>query len=190
MNTTSPPSATSASKSASNPMHSAQSSGFATGMPGGGPSSTNFGVESSTTVPHANQSSRSAASEPSSSSGIGAGSSGPIGGNETIRRDYAGGHSGSSATTGAHHNGPLKSTLGNSSTSTRSDVSQHGSHSNPGLHGQDLTGHNPGFGDKLAGTATKLVGKATGDSKKVIEGETRKEDRKEGLQAAKAEGAL
>jgi len=44
--------------------------------------------------------------------------------------------------------------------------------------------------DKFTGTAETLMGKVTGDSRKVIEGQTRKTEGKEGLQAAKAEGAI
>lgn len=49
-------------------------------------------------------------------------------------------------------------------------------------------GRSPGIGDKLAGTAAALVGKAKKNPQKVTEGEMRRDEGKKGIQEAEAEG--
>ncbi|GAA5936083.1 uncharacterized protein JCM15063_002703 [Sporobolomyces koalae] len=189
--------------SAAVPLRKAESSGFATGLPGG----------QSSTATGASRAGGSDGYDSHAATGLGSSSSREAHTNQP-------GHLGSASVTGRDH--ALNNSLHNASSSNPSvSGSQQGSsphsgaprtehtnsstsaHSGPtnGTHHEantktgpgfshDATGAHAGVADKIAGSVEKLVGKATKDSRKVVQGETRKHEGKEGVQAAKAEGSL
>ncbi|GAA6019275.1 hypothetical protein JCM11491_001297 [Sporobolomyces phaffii] len=209
-------------------LHKAESSGFATGLPGGGTtsSSNNSALSSNghsaTGLSHSTSTGtgHSASNGTSNGTGLGHSSHAAAG---TGLHDSARGvpHNYPSTTSGTH--GSVDATnpssrhdhslaTGHGSPAAGHSTHPHSSSAHPGNSStpasttngtnaprhpgtgagfsHDATGHHPGVGDKFIGTAEKLAGKVTNDSRKVIEGQTRKEEGKEGLQAAKAEGAL
>ncbi|GAA5988413.1 hypothetical protein JCM5350_005303 [Sporobolomyces pararoseus] len=168
--------------SSSDALRNAETSGFATGMPGGHSSSNSHGLNGSSTRGQGiGHSSSTGLGHSSISNGTGLGHS-----------DHTLNNHGISSSNGVHSTNSHSSTLGNSSTD-----SPHTTHSNGPRHNaagpgfaHDATGAHASVGDKIAGTAQTLAGKVTKDSKQVIEGQTRKSEGKDGVQAAKSEGVL
>ncbi|GAA5840649.1 hypothetical protein JCM3766R1_000499 [Sporobolomyces carnicolor] len=163
--------------SASQSIRDMDKSGFATGLPGSG--STSAAHSGPNELNHAGRSDKHLSNHPTST------------------------ERGNAVTSDSRLNNaqPVHSqtsTLGDSS-SVSAASSSHTPHSSEHVYNssrtgagftRDHTGAHAGVGDKVIGTAEALVGKMTNNSKKVIEGQTRKSEGKEGVQAAKAEGAL